>query len=79
MSYIGPSKARQLVTKHNIKTIEELRNNTHLLNRNQLIGLKHFEDFQLKIPREELKDIYHTVKKYILETNPDMLIKCCGS
>ena len=47
---IGPSKAQQLY-KEGIKTIEQLRERTDLLNKNQRLGLKYYEDFLKKIPR----------------------------
>ena len=43
---IGPVKAKELVEKHNIKSIEDLRikvkQNPSLLNEKQKIGLKHY-------------------------------------
>lgn len=51
---VGPVKARELVEKHNIKSIEELRNNVDLLNDKQQLGLKYFEDFEKRIPRAEM-------------------------
>lgn len=54
---IGPSKAQQLY-KDGIKTIEELRSRTDLLNKNQRIGLKHYEDLLKKIPRDKITRIF---------------------
>jgi len=55
---IGPSKAKELVSL-DIKTIPELRmavkKNPLLLSYSSRVGLKHFEDFQERIPREEMK------------------------
>jgi hypothetical protein len=34
-----------------IKSIDELKKRTDLLNKNQKLGLKYFEEFQQKIPR----------------------------
>lgn len=51
---IGRVKAKELVEKHNITTIEELKNNTHLLNAKQVIGLKYHDDISKYIPRTEM-------------------------
>jgi len=56
---IGPSKLRTLLSAE-IYTLDELRENIHLLNAKQRIGLSHYEDLQLRIPREEI-DIYKTI------------------
>jgi DNA polymerase beta len=49
---IGPAKAKKLFDE-GIKTIEELKENKGLLNDKQLIGLRHYEDLEKKIPRAE--------------------------
>ena len=51
---IGPKKAKELVYQHNIKTLEDLRKHTELLNDKQLLGLKYVEDFEKRIPRAEM-------------------------
>jgi len=49
---IGESKIKQILEK-GIKTIDELRQNTHLLNEKQKIGLLYYDDLNKRIPREE--------------------------
>lgn len=55
---IGPVKAKDLIETHGIKTIEQLRKKLEekpdLLNDIQKMGLKHYEDSLLRIPREEM-------------------------
>lgn len=51
---IGASKAADLVTKHNIKTIDQLENNTHLLNDLQKNGLHFHRHIIQRIPRYEM-------------------------
>lgn len=55
---IGPVKAKELIETHGIKSIADLRKkvseNPALLNDIQKMGLKHYEDSQLRIPREEM-------------------------
>ena len=53
---IGPAKAQELV-RGGIMTIEDLRENQDKLNKQQKIGLKHFEDFEKRIPRAECKEV----------------------
>ena len=61
---IGPKKAKELVEKHGIKTIEKLRENQGLLNDKQVIGLKYYEDILERIPRSEI-DEYKKVFEHI--------------
>jgi NAD-dependent DNA ligase len=51
---IGPKKAKDLVD-NGINTILQLRNNQHLLNEVQKVGLKYYEDVLKRIPRSEIK------------------------
>jgi len=64
---IGPAKARTLVEKDKITSIEDLRkkvkDDPKLLNEVQKLGLKYYEDIKLRIPREEM--VEH--EKIILE------------
>ena len=50
---IGMVKARDLVKK-NIKSIQDLKNNTHELNSTQLKGLKYVDSTVKRIPRSEI-------------------------
>ena len=56
---IGPKKAKEFVDK-GITSIEDLKENTDLLNNAMKIGLTYFEDIEKRIPREEI-DIYKKV------------------
>lgn len=71
---VGPVKARSLVEDHQIKTIEELRQHTDLLNDKQKIGLKYFEDFNERIPRKEMEKHKEMIKACV-----DEVIKERGS
>jgi len=61
---IGHVKAKELVEKRGIKSIDDLKLKTELLNSKQKIGLKYYDDLLLRIPRieTELHD------KYIVNT-----------
>ena len=63
---IGPVKAKELIEKHNISSIEELRAKQELLNDVQKKGLKYYEDLNKRIPRDEI-DKYNTEINDIFE------------
>ena len=64
---IGPKKAEELVKKHNVTTIAELREKQdELLNDVQKKGLKYYEDILKRIPRKEI-DIYEKELKKIFD------------
>ena len=52
---IGPKKAKELVDS-GITTISQLRENQHLLNDIQKVGLQYYEDVLKRIPRSEIED-----------------------
>jgi len=62
---IGPKNAAELV-KSGFKSIEDLKNCPNIeehLNNVQMIGLKYYEDLQLRIPREEIEKHEKNLKK----------------
>ena len=61
---IGPKKAREVVEKHKITTLEELEvKKDDVLNDIQKKGLKYFYDIQRRIPREEIKIFEKFIRK----------------
>jgi DNA polymerase beta len=56
---IGPAKARDLITKHGIKTIAQLQEkattNPDLLTHAQTVGLTYIDDLKKRIPRAEME------------------------
>ncbi|XP_043392321.1 DNA polymerase beta isoform X1 [Chelonia mydas] len=78
VSGIGPSAARKLVDE-GIKTLEDLRKNEHKLNHHQRIGLKYFEDFEKRIPREEMLQMQEIVLKEVKKLDPEYIATVCGS
>lgn len=53
---VGPVKAEELVRKHGIRSLDALRERQmELLNEKQRIGLAHYDDFNQRIPRSEMK------------------------
>ncbi|XP_050796162.1 DNA polymerase beta isoform X1 [Gopherus flavomarginatus] len=78
VSGIGPSAARKFVDE-GIKTLEDLKKNEHKLNHHQRIGLKYFEDFEQRIPREEMLQMQEIVLKEVKKLDPEYIATVCGS
>ena len=58
---VGEKTAETLIKK-GFSTVQELRaSGMHLLTAQQLIGLRHYEDLQVKIPRSEVEAIHRVV------------------
>jgi DNA ligase (NAD+) len=66
---VGPRKAKELIEKHNINSLEELNENKHLLNDKQKIGLQYYYDILDRIPRKEIEDYEKVFEKIIKELN----------
>ncbi|XP_070545125.1 DNA polymerase beta-like [Ptychodera flava] len=76
---IGPAAARKLVVEDGIKTIEELKNHTDKLNHHQKIGVKHFDDFEQRIPRSEMDELNAVIQKEVNNLDSEYLATICGS
>jgi DNA polymerase beta len=76
---IGPAKVKELLTK--IKSFEELylEKNKGLLNDKQQIGLKYYDDLQLRIPYAEAKKHDNTFKKELHNISPGIEYEMVGS
>ncbi|CAH1246834.1 POLB [Branchiostoma lanceolatum] len=75
---IGPAAARKLVDE-GITTIEDLRKNPGKLNHHQQLGLKYFEDFEKRIPREEMLEMQSLIQGDINQLDSDYVATICGS
>ena len=78
---IGPTKANELYSS-GIRSIADLRHHTHLLNKNQKIGLKYFEELEQKIPREKVTRAFNFVRRTLADMVPsidDYRVEVCGS
>lgn len=80
---IGRVKATSLVKDNKIDSIdklrEEVKQNPDILNTNQLIGLKYYEDLLERIPRDEMKKHVRNIKKFIKTVSPDIIVEIVGS
>jgi len=63
---VGPATALQFYNK-GFRTIDDLRKNTHLLTESQKIGVKYYEEFSKKIPREFVTEVFNFVASKIEE------------
>jgi len=61
---VGEVKANNLWDK-GYRSIEDINKNPEVLNRSQLIGLKHYKDLLKKIPRKNMI-IYQAILKFVL-------------
>ena len=89
VSGIGPAKARDLYDE-GIRDLDQLRKHAFRnelytnsarfkLNHHQLIGLKHFEDFERRIPRDEITEILAKLEKCVGEFDKEYKLTVCGS
>ena len=80
---IGHTKAYELITKYNIKTIEQLKkaynDGTIDLNNVILTGLKYHGVYQEKIPRSEVEKVFKYLDNKAKSINNDLCITICGS
>lgn len=75
---IGPAAAQKLVGE-GIKSIAELRNHKDKLNHHQQIGLKYFEEFEKRIPREEMLKLQNVILKEVAKVDEEFSAQICGS
>lgn len=76
---VGPVAAQKLYS-HGIRSIEDLRKKQDLLTNHQKIGLKYFEDFNLRMPRATATQIESIVKKAVHSIyGTKVQVQACGS
>lgn len=73
----GPTTAEAWISQ-GLKTLEDLKNHGKLT-RQQEIGLKYYDEFLERMPREEAGKIEDLVKKAALNINPGLQAFACGS
>lgn len=75
---IGEATALRFVAK-GFRTLQDLRDNSHLLTANQLIGLQVYDDIKERIGRAEVKELFQTVKEAAEQIVPGVEAEVCGS
>lgn len=80
---VGPQSASKLYSSgiHSIAQLrQKIKENPDLLNSNQKIGLKYYEDFKERMPREEAAEIAEFVKEQAQKLFGDTIqVTACGS
>ncbi|XP_066550058.1 DNA polymerase lambda isoform X2 [Amia ocellicauda] len=72
------AKTAQMWYQQGFRTLEDIRTKATLSSQ-QAVGLKHYEDFQDRMPREEAAEIEKTVREAALRLNGGLLAMACGS
>lgn len=78
VSGIGPAAARTLY-EQGITSIEELRKNQGSLTHHQKLGLQHLEDFEKRIPRDEIEQLETRLHAECNALDPNYQAVICGS
>ncbi|KAH3742644.1 DNA polymerase lambda [Pelomyxa schiedti] len=73
----GPESCQKWYTQ-GFRTYEDLRTKASL-STIQAIGLKYVNEFEERIPRDEVTRIEHTVRQVLDTINPDLALVTCGS
>lgn len=75
---VGPAKASALI-KDGIRTIEDVRNNLGKFNDKQLLGIKYYEEFLERIPRDEMEKHDKYIKRIVKGIEKDCKVDIVGS
>ncbi|KAL9653895.1 hypothetical protein ABK040_012954 [Willaertia magna] len=79
IKYVGPETAQKLYTL-GYRSVEQLKENTpSFFTKQQLIGLKYYEDFLIRIPREQVEEISKVVGDIASEFSKNLTCETCGS
>lgn len=76
---IGIEGAKKLVKNNNIKSIDDLMEKQSLLNDTQKMGLKYYQDFNVRIPRAEMNKHNTYIQNIVVDIDPEMKIEIVGS
>ncbi|XP_071895820.1 DNA polymerase lambda isoform X3 [Anas platyrhynchos] len=71
-------KTAQMWYQQGFRTLDDIRTKASLTSQ-QAVGLKHYEDFLQRMPREEAAEIEQTVRQAALALKPGLLCVACGS
>lgn len=74
---VGPMTAAKWI-KQGVKGLEDVRKRSDLTEQ-QIIGLDHYDDFNRRIPRDEVTEHFNIVKEELSKIDNTMDIYCMGS
>ncbi|RNA16491.1 DNA polymerase beta [Brachionus plicatilis] len=75
---IGPSHAQKLFSE-GIRSLKDLKSHQDLLTHHQKIGLKYVDDFEQRIPRQEMAEIEKFLVDQIKNIDVKYTVTICGS
>ena len=76
---MGLTRAKEWYSQ-GIRTIEDARKAIHLQKTHAIeIGMKYYEDFQQKIPREDIQQMHDFLQKELRAIDPHIVFDICGS
>lgn len=75
---VGPVKANKL-WELGARSLNDVHKHKDILTDNAIIGLKYYEDFQIRQKREEVEKTAFKISRKILEINPRLKLRVCGS
>ena len=80
---IGPANAKKLYTGHGIITLTDLckqfKKTPNILNKKQAIGLKYFDELNIRIPRAEINAYRDILLETCSEVSPNIKMSINGS
>lgn len=78
VSGIGPAAARKFV-EDGVVSLEGLKKVQERLNHHQKMGLKYLEEFEKRIPRDEMLQLQEIILKKIEKYDKNVILTVCGS
>jgi len=88
VSGIGEKTALRFHRDYGIKSVADLidrwqkgtfKIETHKLTHHIELGLKYYDDFSVRIPRQEIEDFTPKIKQFLKEINPNIIFEIAGS
>uniref|UniRef100_A0A8C8R967 DNA polymerase lambda n=1 Tax=Pelusios castaneus TaxID=367368 RepID=A0A8C8R967_9SAUR len=71
-------KTAKMWYQQGFRTLNDIRTKASLTSQ-QAVGVKHYEDFLMRMPREEAAEIEQTVREAARSLNPGLVCVACGS
>ncbi|EDO36295.1 predicted protein [Nematostella vectensis] len=78
VSGIGPAAAKKLI-EDGVSSLEDLKRVRGRLNHHQQIGLKYVDEFETRIPREEMIKLRDIVLVHVKKQDKNLTATVCGS
>lgn len=81
---IGPAKANKYIKEYKLQSIDDFKNKISsgdivITDKNIQLGLKHYQDSLLKIPRAEITRTKNYLTRIAKQISPELELTVCGS